>query len=571
MKKFYAILLSLGLMISPLNAKAASMGLIANQILGLGTAVVGTSVLLVCKLGSMLPSVTTFMGGSVVYIASEFLGASAKKAHLKAQEVNIEEMRAKMKEGGDLQKASIEAKLKEEKDQLGFVKKRKMWMMAVGAVYLIATTLALVENVELVAATATVAGAAVLQPPYMQGVCEPASGVGTVTALEAAIIMAYSFTSMKSGGSSNMIAGAGGVILAGLVYFLPAATKTLLTTIGSALNTPMSRAVVFGAAAALTAVVIMDLMSIEKKLQSNVEKMEKLLAEFNKNSKSDNELAESGTSNGGIPGETAGSAAGLSAGGNFALKQLATGQAAKNRNCISMKKNNFEYSEKACAAPLKVNRPKFNSNFATNDLKSSANLAADFTQSVANGDEARAEILAGQLANSAARLNLQKKSALAKLNEQRKKNKQKPLDFDGEVNKMVSRMASDVNKALAPKGLSLNNLPDRAVTKEEIEAATSSTINNIKGHSAEIDPSSDLNSPSNENTEEASASSAPIEEAKLEDSLENYESNESDILNQKETSIFRQLSNRYLLNYRRFFRVEEDEKAPEAPGPVESK
>jgi hypothetical protein len=77
-------------------------------------------------------------------------------------------------------------------------------------------------------------------------------------------------------------------------------------------------------------------------------------------------------------------------------------------------------------------------------------------------------------------------------------------------------------------------------------------------------PLEDLGTATQTPVEETVAAPAPT----LEQSLQEFESNESDISPQKQVSIFKQVSNRYILNYNRFFR--EEEPTPEAP-PVEVK
>ncbi len=562
MNKFFAIIVSFVLIIAPVNsARAMSMGPIANQILGLGTATIGSTIILNC-LAPKNPSIYVFMAGSAAYIASELLGGQQQKKHHGDQEKKVAEVKSTMANGGDLQKATLEAKLKEEKDQLAFVQKRKMWTMAVAAAYGIATALALAEHANIL--------------NVVPEACGPSpAGFAAATTVQMAIVAAYSFLTIKAGGN-GMLMSAGAVGIAGaLIYFSPAVAG-LFPTIATAMNTPMTRAAIFGGATALTGLIIMDLMSSENKLKENIKKMEKLLAEFNKATQDTNTLGETGGStsgstsgaNGGANGGTNGGSSGGVNGGttNGEVTRLAEGIKPEIKSCVGSGGAGIVFSEKACQRPLRVNRPTFGANFGTEYLRSQSNLASDFANAMNAGDTARADVLAGQLANGAARIEKEKLAALETINKQRAAQKKKPLDFEKEVQRTLASMQTGANKGLGLKGMSLADLDK----KSDATVSETKPVEEAKGPVAEAAaeavamPSADAQS-STTSTEDAAAALAATPAPTMEESLANFESSEGDISKDPETSLFQQISVRYILNYTRFFRPKA-EAVPENTG-----
>ncbi|MFA5582926.1 MAG: hypothetical protein WDA09_01825, partial [Bacteriovoracaceae bacterium] len=148
MKQLFSILLCLQLLLLPVSvaeAKKEGGGSTTNQILALGTGIIGSNIITSCTMGTVTPSIMAFGAGSLVYIGSEIFGAKAQKAFIDAKSEDIKQLKATMTEGGDLQRGIIEARLEEEKEKQSFVKKRKKWMTAVTAIYTTATAFAVME------------------------------------------------------------------------------------------------------------------------------------------------------------------------------------------------------------------------------------------------------------------------------------------------------------------------------------------------------------------------------------------------------------------------------------------
>jgi hypothetical protein len=544
MNKFFAVILSFVLIVAPVTSARAMgvMGPIANQILGLGTATVGSTIILNC-LAPKSPSIYVFMAGAVAYIAAELLGGQQQKKHHADQEKKVAEVQKNMVNGGDLQKAALEAKLKEEKDQLDFVQKRKMWMMAVSAAFGIATALALAEG-------ASVWG---LTP---EGCAPTPQGIGAASATKLAIIAGYSFLSVKAGGT-GMLGSAAAVGIAGALVYFDLVIPGLLTKITTAMNNAYSRAAIFGGATAIAGYVLMDLMNSEKKLKDNIKKMELLLADFNKATLDKNSLGETGgASSGSTSGVTSGATSGSK---NGDITRLAEGIKPEVKSCVSTSGAGIVFSPQGCQRPLKINRPTFGANFGTDYLRSQSNLATDFANALNAGDTAQADLLAGQLANGAARIEKEKLAALEAINKQRAAQKKRPLNFDQEVQRTLASMQNGANRALGTKGASLADLDKNsggaAVSETKpTEEATAPVAES--GADAEAMPSADGDS-------SASATEGPAVAATegpaptLEESLDNYEASEQDISKDRETSIFEQISVRYILNYTRFFKAKE--------------
>lgn len=541
MKKLITVLMCLSFILTPVVPAQASGGgekpgggaFYANQILSIGTAIIGSNIVLSCKFGGMLPSLQIFMAGSLAYIGSEFMGASAQKAFLKVSSEEIDKLKATMKEGGDLQRGIIEAKLKEEKDKLGFVNKRKTWMLAITAIYTAAAVAAYLEYAEHVACLATVVGAAAC-PHLASAVCTP-EAAATGLPIAAALSLAYSFAVGNSGGGPISTYGSMAAALAMSVTSLGA-------TVSVVYQTHIYRAIAFGAAAALSMGVVAGLSSTASKLEDNVKKLETLLADFKTNTHDEN---------GTLPGAEETDYNDESK-RKYELKALPKGQELA-KSCWGRSAKGMEYSVGSCKNPVKLNRPDFKFGMELPTLKAVSNSATDLAQAVSDGDTGRADLEAGKLAANAMRMKEVKESIEKQMNEQRQARGEKPIDFKAEQDRRIASMVADFNKQAASRNSGVAALDAKATLDPEptAEASTATPVVEEKTASAPaaapaMDFSFDENLPAEDLIEEAPA-------ATLTESLEDYETNESDISKKSEVSIFKQLSNRYLLNYTKIF------------------
>lgn len=547
MKKIYAIILSFGLILAPVQHAKAEMswGGIPNMVMGISTGIIGSTVLVHCKMGAANPSLWAFMGGSLAFILAEISGANALQAHIKAETFNVDEAKAKLQEGDTAQRIALEQQLQSEKTKLEFVKKRKGWMYAVGVLYLAATTFAILEAAAVIATLGTYTGL---------GGC---TGYKEITVLNgilrSVVILAFTGGSLNSAGANGWVSLGGGV-LGGLMLITPVG-KFMETVVGAALETAVGRSITFGVYTALTTAAIVDLEITQTKIEKNIDDINLVLSTQYPPPPGGGFQAGPGTES------TENNVSTL--GGKNSLKKLDGFYAITPAACASNSDGSFSVNSGNCKKPMKITRPNLSGSLTSNTLQTTANMAADYTNALAAGNMARAEVLAGSLSNMAGRLKLEKDAALKKYNTLAKQNKKKTLDFDKEVKAMTASMSASLSKSLASQGIDPSNLNKASSGAEKKQAVSIAATPQPAVSSPEI-PIEDLGTATETPAEETAEAPAPT----LEESLENFESSESDISPQKQVSIFKQVSNRYILNYNRFFK--EEESTPEAP-PIETK
>ncbi len=555
MKKLYAIILSFGLIIAPVHQAKAEMswGGIPNMILGISIGVSGSSLLMLCTAGGVNPSIWAFMAGSLGYISAEMAGANAFQAHLKAQAVSIEDMQTKVK-NGELQLASLQTQLNSTNLQLEYVKKRKGWMYAVGATFLIATILAIIESAREkflgVPANALCTNTTSTKW-WNKGVRVALAGAFMGTSVKSAGIN----TSSNDGGMTLGMLGAGVAGLSPLLMLLESVGNFMDNLMSKMVGTPEARIWTFGAASVLTAAIIVDLESTNKTLEQNALDIQKVIDEQFPTTTSEIQTP-------GGPDSVGGNTSALAS--TKSLKKLEGFYAVAPVPCASNSGGSFSVNTSNCKKPLKVNRPNLNTGFSDNFLQSAVNTVGDYTDALAAGNMARAEVLAGSLSNMAGRLKIERDNALKKYNQLAKQNKKKVIDFDKEVKAFTASMSGNLSKSLASQGIDPKSMMKASTGADKKPmAAVSPAATPVTG-APEV-PVTDLAETAETPTEETAAAPTPT----LEESLEQFESNESDISPEKQVSIFKQVSNRYILNLNRFFK--EETPVAEAPVPSEPK
>ncbi len=542
MKKIYAIILSFGLIIAPVqHAKAEeaemSWGGVTNMVLGLSTGLLGSTVLLRCKLGGAQPSLWAYMVGSLAYITSELIGAQAHKAHINAIAVDLEEAKKKLQEGDSIQRLSLELQLNTQKENLAFVQKRKGWMYAVGVLYTLATTFAIME---------AVAEAATL------GVKNSFAGCIhkdlTWRPLRALLFMAFMPTSALSSGIQNGWV-QGGIVLGSSLMFFKSVSDFMDKGLGPLIDHGIPRSITFGSFTLVSAATIIDLEITQGTIEKNIEDITKVLINQYEQNKKDGVITGPGAER---------VASGLSR--NNSIKKLDGYYALSSAPCVSNSGGSISINSSNCKKPMKITRPNLSGSFSNNTLQSATAIGADYVNALAAGDMAKAEVLGGQLSNMAGRLKIIRDDAIKKYNQVAKEKNKKILDFDKEVKAFNESMSGNLSKSLASQG----------IDPQKLNKASSNSVNKPVA-SISAQPTPEVAAPEVPIENLASTPETPAEEVAqtpaptLEESLENFESSESDISPEKQVSIFKQVSNRYILNYNRFFR--EEEPNPEAtPG-----
>ena len=534
-------------MLAPVQHAKADMswGGVTNMVIGISTGIIGSTILVRCKAGAATASLWAFMGGSLAYVLAEMAGANALQAHIKAETFNVEDAKAKLQEGDTVQRLAIEQQLQSEKTKLEFVKKRKGWMYAVGVFYLAATTFAILEAAAVIASFGSYTGL---------GGC---TGYKETTVLNGIlrglVIAAFMGGSLNSAGTGGVISAIGG-LASGLMLITPV-SKAMEVVVGPALETAVGRSITFGVYTALTTATIVDLEITQSKIEKNIDDINLVL-------RTQYPPPPGGGFQTGPGAEsTENNVSPLS--GTSSLKKLDGFYAIAPTACASNSGGSFSVNSSNCKKPMVINRPKLSGAFGSSTLQSTVNLGADYVDALAAGNMGRAEVLAGSLGNMAGRLKLERDAALKKYNTLAKQNKKKSLDFDKEVKDMTASMSSSLSKSLASQGIDPKSMMKASTGGDKKPLAAVSSGATPVAAAPEV-PVEDLGTATETPAEETAAAPAPT----LDESLENFESSESDISPQKQVSIFKQVSNRYILNYNRFFR--EEEPTPEA-APVEVK
>ncbi len=629
MKKLFAVFLSLQMILSPVvfangiqvdgteelsssylgddqaeKDRKGGYDFYTKQILGMGISAVGTGIVSKCLTGLKVPSIATFMGGSLVHIGSEVLGGKLEtQAHEKRlKDIKIVEEKL-ARGGGELQKEALLQRKKTEEQTRDFLKKRILWLTAVGVIYAASSGLSILENstalatssstmVSSCAATAGVlassctAGYAACYPGYYAG-CVGVStsalssgiatgnstgfGISTATCTGSALFsapcaavvsayhgiayggctqapstsafswtsligLAYGFGASKTGGS-GAISQYGGLVMG----LLPVVVKGVDVIVSTTFSYPIQRSITMGAFAGLTGVVVSGLVVRKNIAEKNIEKLNRVLASFENGTKTDKGIEEGSS---GLPGSE--EKAPITP---KDMKALSDGNIAKN--CISKTGNNFDVSEKACGNSVKLTNYKFDfkgANVPT--LTAASNLASDLANSVASGDFASADILAGQLGSMAAAVKAVNEKLQKDHNESEVKAGKKAVDFNKGIATQVAQLEGDIKNALGSNSdlaSAMNGLSSQEAsssTKDETPVVTSAKTPEVAIPNANFNFSEDSTS-----TEELPSAKT----ASLSESLEEYESTEQDISKKSDVSIFKQVSNRYLLNYTRIF------------------
>lgn len=582
MKKLFAVILSLSLIIAPVPAVHAAGDGYAKQILGISNGVMGATILTKCKMGTMQLSVLAYMAGGLVFVASEIAGGKAQGNKLKGMSADLENLKANMTEGGDYQKAAIDAQIKDEKATLEHIQKRRKWMMATKAVYAAATALAILENW--------------WRLPYPAGINKPDKAgcqhmEGSHKPLVQTIIAAYS-TFLGAGGdmkSTAMMMAA--KTIAQFAFKIEMGTAVASKAI-KIMDNALGRIAFFAAATAIVQVIDSGLAKEEKKTKQKIADLEKVKAQFTGTGTSIAEGSSNsnleGGANSGSGGTNAGSGSvNASTNGNYAIKELPKGITAENKTCYSNASGATEYSESACKNPIQFNRPKFDMNMNLPTLVAGVNAATDLGQAFADGDMAKADLAAASLNSMAGKIDSIRDGLMNKLNDQLKAEGKKPIDVNGELQRQIDDLNKGLNQANPGSGnntmasLGLDALKSGPAEISENSLSGNKTDGNgitTAGTEKSVEmpaPDLNLNSLSESDLTGSGAGSSDIDHmlddksgklAALE-SLDKSGANATEIAPDSDVSLFKQVSNRYFLNYGKMFERKKINPPEAAPSP----
>lgn len=563
MKKLFAVILSLGLIIAPVpvinTAHASGGGGIAKQILGMVNGIVGSTILMKCKLGGMQPSLMAYMAGSLTYMFGEISGGMAQKKQMKEQSEKLNKTHEEMKEGGDYQKATIDAQIDDEKGKLKVVQGRRKWIMATKVIYAVATGLAIWE---IWRALPTPVGMNIPD----NAACAP--NLGSNKMMTKALAAAYSgLMGFAGGGIMGAAMGAGTSFLAGgkaaeFLLKVEAGVDGAEGTATGLLNNAYGRIAFFAAATALVMMIDGELKKEEEEIKKRLADLEKVKGQFNE--LNTNGLAEGEATSGGEGGAgELGNDPNNPNSQSYALRALPGGIESAS-GCFSQEGSGVNYSSGGCKNPLQLKRPNFDFKLTTPSLMSGANTATDLANALSRGDMARANVEAGSLAGMAGRIDAINKKLMKKLNDDLKAKGKKPIDVNGELNRQLAALNNSLNKSNPGSGnFTMADIGDagQANTTDGNSTDANSAEIQTAGTNAAVgvganDPLADL-AGIDSGLEDSLVGADGEKVASLEESLNDFESSEDDISNKPDVSIFKQLSNRYFLNYTKLFNRKE--------------
>jgi hypothetical protein len=630
MKKLIAFILSLNLIITPVvfaqevgenpgydgqsQIKTGGYDFYAKQILAASTSIIGANIISQCSFGIKVPSIATYMAGSLVYIASELLGAKAQNDHHKQKLSDLKRVAEdKPVKGGEVQKAILIQSKKDQEASLDYIKKKKLWTIAVTAIYAAAMGLAISEELTghtsgatagtascaataaalsagctmgyaacyaghiaactgLMSSGALAAEAAFASPTALATGTSTCAGTATYAGGCSSYLTSYmaigyaNCTPMSTNGLLNMI-----MVKALVAAYTMGATKdtskavnytTMITQLLTLLvpsleklvmpayNFPIPRSITFGASMALAGVVSGGLIQRQNIVEKNISDLDKMITNFKLNTDDPNGVGEGdanapGLSNPYDPGSK-----------KYEIKALH--KVAPVKNCVSNNGRAIDVSSNACKSPIKINRPKFDFAGGIKTLNDAGTLAADMANAVTSGDTDRANVIAGQLGNMAAKIKEVNEKLQAAYNEKQKADKKPAVDFGKSIKEKVASMENDLSKMASSQGINMASLGpamnSEDFKKDELNASETEVVAAVPVPEM---PIADINLSGMDATssEEFSDSSQTV--ATLSDSLNEFETTESDIAKDPGVSIFRQVSNRYLLNYTKIFNRKE--------------
>lgn len=542
MKKLLAFTLSMSLTFTPAISYAQASGgaNFAKMILSMSNGIVGASVLAKCKLGATQPSVMIYSAGGIAYVISEFAVGKAKTGATEEIAKDVDKLQAESKSGGDVQLKMIDAQIKDEKENLKFIKKRQTFTTVVASIYTAAMAMAIIETIwSKVPAFSKPDGAA----------CTPN---GAHKAVVKSVQLGYSALVSVSGQQDKSFGGIAKSVAIGVGSNLAMEKVGKILGIGAdatdkasipLISSGIGRIAFFGGSGALSFWVASDLGKQKRASEDRITLMEKSKQEFENATKDNNGIETGG------PGavEIGGPKANAAVNPNIATLPSVT---PPTRTCLASG-NSFEYSAAACSSPMKITTPNLNTQMYPPELIRFSNSTHDLANALASGDMARADIEVGKLEAQAGKIEALKDKLLADLNKKLKAEGKSPITIDN--NAEISRQMKAFENELKQNGMGsgFSNLAGNE-NPSEIEEKVADEKNVLEGEAAEVvkaEPAGEAPVDFNLGDGESSEFENTGRLASLSDRLEEFEATEGDVVTDPGVSIFKQVSNRYLLNY----------------------
>ena len=381
------------------------------------------------------------------------------------------------------------------------------------------------------------------------GYCNAELQTGAV-GLAVLIPLAYGFISSAAGFKAGKISGYGSILVTLLATIVPGAAETVVPLY----NFPIPRAATFGASATMAGVITGGLMHRENLASRNVASLTTAFNQFVVETSGNGRGMEVGSSS-----DTDSNFNNSQITKNKEIQKLTIKQ---KKECFSNSGSNWDHSAASCSRPLKLSKTP-SGKFNTPALNKVAGLATDMAQNLADGNISQAGQIAGEIGSMAARVKQEANAVRAQYNDLRKKRNQSPIDFDKSVNERVAALQGSFDKAMSSNNISKSSLGSPTPTSPQVQAGagSNSPVIGVPSQAAPaFDPFTGMDS-----SQASPDNSVPTVIGKSEQSLDDFESPIQDISKKSDVSIFKQLSNRYILNYMKIF---EAKKAPESASPV---
>jgi hypothetical protein len=546
MRKLFVLLISFTLIVSPVSlANDGEPGywernwdFYMKQGVMLINSVVGTSVIAKCPGAALTYSAWGWMAGSLLHIGLELFQKSDHESALIQKMENLKVQKSQLQTEGDSSQLEMLLQLKAEHEQIrNFMTLRRDWTWGVQIMYDVAVALAILEWTETIMTLGGKTNVIACSPsgPWVS------RGVGLVFA---------SASYFQQGGGAPTTVGTSVVALSALKQN----EKEFLSKVGgiadgitSIVSFPPGRVGLFGANALLTYLVIRGLNDRIDIANQNITDIENVIRNF-RLTNTDYELDLDNN-----PGGAA-AAAPTKTG---QIKKL--GEVKKIPKCLANSGGNFSYNQGNCKSPVKITMPqlKMSGNFPT--LTKGLSLGVDMANAMAAGDTEKVKLAGAELNSMAGRIKEIKNQLQEKLNADLKKAGKQPVDFDKEIKQQLAKMTAPVSSDVSFSP-SLASTPP---TSKSSEAKTTQDDNSVKIPEV-VSPVPEATATLSE-SESTEVPEAQITEKSLDESLNEFEVPVEDISKESTVSIFQQVSNRYILNYTRFF---EQKKSLEEARPV---
>ncbi len=557
------------------------------QVVGLAIGTVGSTIMLKCKLGTTRPSLWVFMGGSAVYIYDQIDSATRMVKQMEKQAEYLDAIKSSGTLGGEYQLAALEAQLKDQEQTLEFIKKRMNLLTIAGIAFGTATAVALAEGI-----AGIVPGA---DPP---AICIPRPSANSK-------ILGFLSTAFSqvasSGGKLNMNSMATD-LGKNLLKKKPELTKDLIpvtqateTVSVPLMNNGFSRAAFF---TLLTSWVVFEsiknLKKEKEKVDKNISDLKIVIKNFKEISKRDGGLIL-GKENGELDPENV---AKIKNGKGSVVKpntisDIQGAEEDSSKTCIG---SDYSISEAACSNKLKLEKLQLDRSIYSPELISEIQGVQDFTNAVIDGDVKRAETISAGMQNSATRLQKIKEDLLVKINQKLVADGKKPLNLDEEAKKHLKSLTDEFKKQgidISPSDVSRSDLassdssssstssPDGSASgssSPQVHSSLSPALSSVSPQSGESSEKSEgdnskasMNMPSlsegwsstDQNSEGEKLGFGSSEPGSSERSEGNSQGLE--IIEDKEASLFKQLSQRYILNYSKIFNSKNQAPEPSPP------